>query len=48
MHQKLADLHYKILKHPAYTPETPQGRKVFEHNESATLAEGGWFAALTN
>jgi hypothetical protein len=53
-HQKLADLHFEVLKHPAYSPAlTPsdyhlfpnlKGRK-FANIEEATLAADRWFAA---
>jgi hypothetical protein len=54
MHQKLADLHIKVVKHLAYIPDLApsddylipnlKGRK-FSSTEEATLAADGWFAA---
>jgi histone-lysine N-methyltransferase SETMAR len=53
-HQKFADLHFEVLKHPAYSPDLApldyylfpnlKGRK-FSSNEEATLAPDGWFGA---
>jgi hypothetical protein len=53
MHQKWADLHFEVLKHPAYSPDLApliyhlflnlKARK-FLSNE-VTLAADGWFAA---
>jgi hypothetical protein len=53
-HQKLAYLHFEVLKHPAYSPDLApsdyylfrnlEGRK-FLRTEEAILAADGWFAA---
>jgi hypothetical protein len=53
-HQKLADLHFLVLKHPDLGPSVyclfPNHRKHFKGRkfsiiEEATLAVDGWFAA---
>jgi hypothetical protein len=54
MHQKLADVHFEVLKHPAYSSDLApsdyclfpnlKGRK-FWSTEEATLAADRWFAA---
>jgi hypothetical protein len=53
-HQKLADLHFDVLKHPAYSPGLLQTTtffpnlkkhfkgRMFLSNEETTLAVDGW------
>jgi histone-lysine N-methyltransferase SETMAR len=54
MHLKLADIHFEVLKHPAYSPDLAPSdyclfpnlkEQKFSSNEEVTLAADGWFAA---
>jgi histone-lysine N-methyltransferase SETMAR len=53
-HQKSADFHFEVLKHPAYSPNLAPSnyylfpnlkRRKFSATEEATSAADGWFAA---